>query len=147
MNKIAYAHHNDDAVETFLMSLLYSGQLTTFTPVTYLDRTGLKVIRPLIYFRESETRAAVRYHGFTPVPSPCPHDGHTIRQEVKEPSRGSRPRFPISTSTSPPACARARLGELLARNQDARRDEGDVSALIWEKRAAALTDANTESFS
>lgn len=84
MNKIAYAHHNDDAVETFLMSLLYSGQVNTFTPTTYLDRTKLTVIRPLIYFREEETRAAVKYHGFTPVPSPCPHDGYTIRQTVKE---------------------------------------------------------------
>ena len=84
MNKIAYAHHNDDAVETFLMNLFYSGQVHTFTPKTYLDRTGLTVIRPLVYFREDEMRDAVKYHGFTPVPSPCPHDGHTIRQDVKE---------------------------------------------------------------
>lgn len=84
MNKIAYAHHNDDAVETFFMSLLYSGQLNTFTPTTYLDRTGLTVIRPLIYFREQETRESIKYHGFTPVPSPCPHDGYTIRQTVKD---------------------------------------------------------------
>lgn len=84
MNKIAYAHHNDDAVETFVMGLLYSGQLSTFTPNTYLDRTGLTVIRPLIYFREQETRDAVEYHGFQPVPSPCPHDGYTSRQTVKE---------------------------------------------------------------
>ena len=84
MNKIAYAHHNDDAVETFLMSLLYSGQLNTFTPKTYLDRTGLTVIRPLIYFREKEIIEAIPYHGFQPVPSPCPHDGNTIRQTVKE---------------------------------------------------------------
>ena len=83
MNKVAYAHHNDDAVETFLMSLFYSGQLTTFTPVTYLDRTDVTVIRPLVYFREQELRDAVKQHGFTPVPSPCPHDGDTIRQSVK----------------------------------------------------------------
>ena len=64
-NKVAYAHHHDDAVETFFMSLLYSGQLHTFTPKTYLDKTDLTVIRPL-------------------VSSPCPHDGHTVRQKVKE---------------------------------------------------------------
>ena len=84
MNKVAYAHHNDDAVETFLMSLFYSGQLTTFTPVTYLDRTDVTVIRPLVYFREQELRDAVKLHGFAPVPSPCPYDGATIRQTVKE---------------------------------------------------------------
>ena len=84
MNKIAYAHHNDDAVETFFMSLLYSGQLNTFTPKTYLDRTGLTVIRPLVYFREQEMIDAIACHGFQPIPSPCPHDGNTIRQTVKE---------------------------------------------------------------
>ncbi|MEG6586345.1 tRNA 2-thiocytidine biosynthesis TtcA family protein [Dendrosporobacter sp. 1207_IL3150] len=83
-NKIAYAHHNDDAVETFFMSLMYSGQLKTFLPKTYLDRTNLTVIRPLIYFREDEIRAAINIHGFTPLPSPCPLDGKTKRQEVKE---------------------------------------------------------------
>ncbi|MBR4696801.1 MAG: tRNA 2-thiocytidine biosynthesis protein TtcA [Selenomonadaceae bacterium] len=84
MNKIAYAHHHDDAVETFFMSLLYSGQLTTFSPVTYLDRTDLTVIRPLIYFREDELREAGKYHGCTPIPSPCPLDGKTMRQKTKE---------------------------------------------------------------
>ncbi len=83
-NKIAYAHHNDDAVETFLMSLFYSGQLQTFTPKTYLDRSDLTVIRPLVYFREQELRDAVNIHGFNPVRSPCPLDGHTVRQTVKE---------------------------------------------------------------
>ena len=83
-NKIAYDHHNDDAVETFFMSLLYSGQLHTFTPKTYLDRTHLTVIRPLVYFREAEMLEAIKYHGFQPVKSPCPMDGHTIRQTVKE---------------------------------------------------------------
>lgn len=84
MNKIAYAHHNDDAVETFFMSLLYSGQLTTFAPVTYLDRMELTVIRPLIYFREDELRDSAKYHGCQPIPSPCPLDGKTMRQTVKE---------------------------------------------------------------
>lgn len=83
-NKIAYAHHHDDAVETFLMSILCSGQLTTFLPVTYLDRTDLTVIRPLIYFRERELAATPRLHGFTPVASPCPLNGKTKRQEIKE---------------------------------------------------------------
>ena len=83
-NKVAYAHHNDDAVETLLMGILYSGQIHTFTPKTYLDRSGITVIRPLVYFRESEIRDAIAVHGFSPIPSPCPLDGTTMRQEVKE---------------------------------------------------------------
>lgn len=83
-NKVAFAHHLDDAVETFLMSILYSGQVHTFMPKTYLDRTGVTVIRPLVYLRESEIRRAVRDLGVTPVPSPCPLDGETKRAEIKE---------------------------------------------------------------
>lgn len=83
-NKIAYAHHNDDAVETFFMGLLYSGQIHTFTPNTYLDRSNLTVIRPLVYFREEDIKQAVAYHGLVPIPAPCPHDGNTSRQTVKE---------------------------------------------------------------
>jgi len=83
-NKVAYAHHHDDAVETFLMSILYSGQINTFLPTTYLDKSNLTVIRPLVYFRESELKASPKLHGFTPIPSPCPLNGHTKRQEAKD---------------------------------------------------------------
>lgn len=83
-NKVAYAHHHDDAVETLFMGLLYSGQIHTFTPSTYLDKMDLTVIRPLVYFREEEIKEAIKFHHFEPVPSPCPNDGHTIRQTVKE---------------------------------------------------------------
>jgi tRNA(Ile)-lysidine synthase TilS/MesJ len=83
-NKIALAHHHDDAVETFVMGLLYTGQLKTFLPKTHLDRTGLTVIRPLIYFREKDLRSTVKIHGQQPLSSPCPIDGKTKRQEIKE---------------------------------------------------------------
>ncbi|MDU2064043.1 MAG: tRNA 2-thiocytidine biosynthesis TtcA family protein [Sporomusaceae bacterium] len=83
-NKIAYAHHHDDAVETFYMSLLFSGQLQTFSPKTYFDRSDITLIRPLVYFREQESRDAISYHGFTPIPSPCPRDGQTKRQTIKQ---------------------------------------------------------------
>lgn len=83
-NKIAYAHHMDDAVETMMMSLLYEGRLHTFSPVTHLDQTDLTVIRPLIYMRESEVIGFVRKYQIPVVKSPCPADGHTKREEVKE---------------------------------------------------------------
>ena len=80
-NKVAYAHHLDDAVETFFMSLLSSGQLTTFQPKTFLDRTNITVIRPLVYVRESEIKEFTQ--GFDVLKSPCPFDGNTNRQRVK----------------------------------------------------------------
>lgn len=82
-NKIAYAHHKDDAVETFFMSLLSSGQLTTFLPKTFLSRTELTVIRPLVYLREKEISSFVTKNNLPVVKSPCPIDGATNRQTVK----------------------------------------------------------------
>jgi tRNA(Ile)-lysidine synthase TilS/MesJ len=81
---IALAHHQDDAVETFLMSILYSGQIKTFLPRTELQRTGLIAIRPLVYFRESEISELIPLTLFKPVPSPCPIAGHTKRAVTKE---------------------------------------------------------------
>ena len=82
-NKIAYAHHLDDAVETFFMSLLSTGQLTTFRPKTFLDRTNLTVIRPLVYVRESEIKKFAAKQKLDVLKSPCPFDGMTNRQRVK----------------------------------------------------------------
>ena len=83
-NKVALAHHHDDAVETFLMSILYAGQIRTFQPKTYLDRAELTVIRPLVYLREEEIKAAERFLPFQPVAKTCPFDGFTYRQKVKD---------------------------------------------------------------
>lgn len=83
-NRVALAHHHDDAVETFLMSIIYSGQIKTFLPRTDLERIGLTVIRPLVYFREAELRKAIQLTGFEPVPAPCPADGQTKRAETKD---------------------------------------------------------------
>lgn len=66
-NKVALAHHNDDAVETFFMNLVTSGQLRTFLPVTPLSRSGITVLRPLLYYREQEIRELVAKLGLTPI--------------------------------------------------------------------------------
>lgn len=83
-NKIAYAHHKDDVIETMMMSLLYEGRLHTFQPVTHLDRTGITVIRPLIYLNEADIIGFVRKNHVPMVKSPCPVDGHTRREYIKQ---------------------------------------------------------------
>lgn len=83
-NKIAYAHHKDDVVETMLISLIYEGRFHTFSPVTYLDRTELTVIRPLLYMHEADVVGFVNKYNLPVVKSPCPADGHTKREYVKQ---------------------------------------------------------------
>lgn len=82
-NKVAYAHHKDDVVETMLMSLIYEGRFHTFSPVTYLDRMDLTVIRPLIYMNEADVIGFVNKYDVPVVKSPCPADGNTKREYVK----------------------------------------------------------------
>ncbi|HOG52606.1 MAG TPA: tRNA 2-thiocytidine biosynthesis TtcA family protein [Bacillota bacterium] len=83
-NKVAYAHHMDDAMETLMMNMLYSGRGGTFLPRTELTRSGITVIRPLIYFSEREVTKALKFMGFTPLESPCPYSGDTSRARVKK---------------------------------------------------------------
>lgn len=82
-NKVAYAHHKDDVVDTMIMSLIYEGRFHTFRPVTYLDRMELTVIRPLIYMKEADVIGFVNKYDVPVVKSPCPADGHTKREYVK----------------------------------------------------------------
>lgn len=84
ITKIALGHHYDDAVETLLMNLLFEGRIGCFQPVTYLDRTGVTQIRPLLYCREDEIRRTVERMGLPVVKNPCPADGASRRQEIKE---------------------------------------------------------------
>ncbi len=83
-NKIAYAHHKNDIVNTFLMSLVYEGSFQIFSPVTYLDRSGLTLIRPLIYVSEGEIISVRDAYGLPARKSPCPADGNTKRESVKQ---------------------------------------------------------------
>ena len=76
--------HYDDAVETFLMSLLFEGRIGCFEPVTYLDRTGVTQIRPMLYLTEGMVRTFAAEHDLPVVHNPCPADKHTKRQEIKE---------------------------------------------------------------
>lgn len=84
MNKVALGHHYDDAVETFFLSLFYEGRLSCFQPVTDLDRTGITQIRPLLYCSEGMIRGAASRLDLPIVHNPCPANGYTKRQEVKD---------------------------------------------------------------
>lgn len=83
-NKLALGHHYDDVVETFLMNLFSEGRIGCFSPVTYLSRKELYMIRPLIYAPEREISLAAERLSVPIVKSRCPADGNTLRQSVKE---------------------------------------------------------------
>lgn len=81
--RVALGHHNDDVLETFMLSLLYEGRINCFSPVTYLDRTDIYQIRPLIYVREADIRAVAKRLEIPVLKSSCPVDGETKREEIK----------------------------------------------------------------
>ena len=83
-SKVALGHHYDDAVETFLMSLIFEGRLSCFQPVTYLDRTGVTQIRPMLYLTEGMVRRFAEDQMLPVVHNPCPADKNTKREEIKQ---------------------------------------------------------------
>ena len=92
--KIAYAHHKDDFIETLMMNLLMEGRCECFPPVTQLDKTGLQVIRPMLLVDERDVIGFTRRHELPVVKNPCPADGETRREDVKQFIRASRTQFP-----------------------------------------------------
>ncbi len=83
-NKVALGHHLDDALETFLMSLVFEGRMHTFAPRTYLSRADITVIRPMIYVHEKDIVSIAKKLELPVVPNNCPADGITKRHSMKE---------------------------------------------------------------
>ena len=83
-NKLALGHHYDDAVETFVMSLIYEGRISCFQPVTDLDRTGIVQIRPMLYLHERTIDNFVQRRGLPVLTNRCPVDKYTKREEIKQ---------------------------------------------------------------
>ena len=84
MNKLALGHHYDDAVETFVMNLLFEGRIGCFQPVTDLDRTGIIQIRPMLYIHEKTVDSFAKRMELPVVENRCPVDKQTKREEVKK---------------------------------------------------------------
>lgn len=83
-NKIALGHNEDDVLETFLLNLFYTGSIGTFSPVSHMDRSGITLIRPLIYTPEKETKRFVKKNNLTVMQKVCPMDGTSKREDMKQ---------------------------------------------------------------
>lgn len=84
-NKLALGHHYDDVINTFMLNLVHEGRIGTFSPVTYLSRKNITMIRPLIYSPEKDIRYFINHNPDLPlIASLCPEDKHTEREEINE---------------------------------------------------------------
>lgn len=93
-NKLALGHHREDVLETLLMSLFYEGRFHTFHPKTLMSRTGITVIRPMVYLPESHIKHMTRILDLPLIPSPCPVNGETKRTEMKDLLRKMKTLYP-----------------------------------------------------
>ena len=83
-NKLALGHNEDDVLETFFLNMLYAGNLSTFAPVSYMDRSKITLIRPLIYAPEKEIRKFIKRENIQVMAKNCPMDGVSKREEIKD---------------------------------------------------------------
>jgi tRNA(Ile)-lysidine synthase TilS/MesJ len=93
-NKVALGHHLDDVIETFFMSIIYTGQMRVFSPATFLDRTGLTMIRPLVYHPSEDIASFAEKEALPFISNPCPVNGVTQREVVKNLIADLVKRFP-----------------------------------------------------
>ena len=83
-NKIALGHNQDDVLETFLLNLFYTGSIHTFSPTSYMDRSQITLIRPLIYTPEKELKSFIRKNNLKVMSKVCPMDGISKREDMKQ---------------------------------------------------------------
>ena len=81
---VALGHHFDDVVETFMLNLFFEGRLGCFSPVTYLSRVGIKLIRPMLYMPEKDVKEFTSKNELPVISSPCPADKTTERESMKQ---------------------------------------------------------------
>ena len=83
-NKLALGHHADDVIETMMLSLLYEGRFSTFMPISYMDKSKITLIRPLVYIEEKQINWTAKRLCLPVIFNPCPRDKHTKREDVKQ---------------------------------------------------------------
>ncbi len=83
-NKLALGHHADDVLETFFLSLIYEGRISTFMPISHMDRSNITLIRPLIYVEEKYLSGLARRYNLPIIHNPCPQDKNTKREDIKK---------------------------------------------------------------
>lgn len=93
-NKVAFAHHGDDAIETLFMNEIFGGRVASFQPKMHLDRADIEFIRPLILCHENEIIKAQKEEKIPSFPSHCPNDGNTMRAEMKTLLKGIYKKYP-----------------------------------------------------
>lgn len=83
-NKIALGHNEDDVLETFILNLFYAGNISTFAPVSYMDRSKVTLIRPLVYAPEKDIKKFAKKNNIEIMPKNCPMDGISKRENIKK---------------------------------------------------------------
>lgn len=83
-NKIALGHNKDDVLETFLLNLFYTGTISTFAPVSFMDRSKITLIRPLVLTDEKNIRRYIKRNNITVMDKVCPMDGKSKREDIKK---------------------------------------------------------------
>ncbi|MGL5822293.1 MAG: tRNA 2-thiocytidine biosynthesis TtcA family protein [Sarcina sp.] len=83
-NKVALGHHKDDALETYFMSLAYEGRINCFSPKSYMDKNKITLIRPMVFIEENMIIRQAKENNYPIIKNPCPADGKTNRQDMKE---------------------------------------------------------------
>lgn len=83
-NKLALGHHADDVLDTFFLSLIYEGRISTFPPISYMSRTKMTLIRPMVFVEEKLIKEVMGKYNFPIIHNPCPEDKHTQRENVKD---------------------------------------------------------------
>ena len=83
-NKVSFAHHADDAIETLVMNMIYGGRIATFDPKMYLDHSDVTFIRPFCMSFESDIAKTCKQLNIPVIKSGCPNDGYTKRQDIKD---------------------------------------------------------------